>query len=96
MLAEQSSRENMATPEQMHCDIWLVLYAQRFLSGMHLMISSRNCTLQQSSVNCRDQCVHRECHMHNVVSCISVAADNMAYECRPPVLAQKIRKLRII
>ena len=26
------------------------------------MISSRNCTLQQSSVNCRDQCVHRECH----------------------------------
>ena len=26
------------------------------------MISSRNCTLQQSSVNRRDQCVHRECH----------------------------------
>ncbi len=33
-----------------------------FLSGMNPMISSRNCTLQQSSVNCRDQCVHRECH----------------------------------
>ncbi len=33
-----------------------------FLSGMNPMISSRNCTLQQSSVNCRDQCVHRESH----------------------------------
>ena len=33
-----------------------------FLSGMNPMISSRNCTLQQSSVNCRDQCVHREFH----------------------------------
>ncbi len=33
-----------------------------FLSGMNPMISSRNCTLQQSSVNCRDQCVHREYH----------------------------------
>ena len=33
-----------------------------FLSGMNPMISSRNCTIQQSSVNCRDQCVHRECH----------------------------------
>ena len=33
-----------------------------FLSGMNPMISSRNCTPQQSSVNCRDQCVHRECH----------------------------------
>ena len=33
-----------------------------FLNGMNPMISSRNCTLQQSSVDCRDQCVHRECH----------------------------------
>ena len=32
------------------------------LSGMNPMTSSRNCTLQQSSVNCRDQCLHRECH----------------------------------
>ena len=29
----------------------------RFLTGMNPMISSRNCTLQQSSVDCRDQCV---------------------------------------
>ncbi len=35
---------------------------EAFLSGMNPMISSRNCTLQQSSVNRRDQCVHRECH----------------------------------
>ncbi len=33
-----------------------------FLSGMNPMTNSRNCILQQSSVNCRDQCVHRECH----------------------------------
>ena len=36
-------------------------YHSNFLSGMNPMISSRNCTIQQSSVNCRDQCVHREC-----------------------------------
>ena len=34
----------------------------RFLSGMNPMISSRNCTFQSSSVNCRDQCVHQEYH----------------------------------
>ena len=30
------------------------------------MPNSRNCTLQQSSVNCRDQCVHKEVSLHNV------------------------------
>ena len=29
---------------------------------MNPMISSRNCTFQQSSVNCRDQCVDKEYH----------------------------------
>ncbi len=45
---------------QSHCPtlVWL----SRFLSGMNPMIRSRNCTLQQSSVNCRDRCVHRELH----------------------------------
>ena len=28
-----------------------------FLAGMNPMTNSRNCTCQQSSVNCRDQCV---------------------------------------
>ncbi len=27
-----------------------------------LMANSWNCTLPQSSINCRDQCVHRGCH----------------------------------
>jgi len=37
-----------------------------FLSGMNPMISSRNCTLQQSSVNCRDQCVRMKVSLQNV------------------------------
>jgi len=47
-----------------------------FLSGMYPMTNSRNCTCQQSSVNCQDQCVRmigpmqnmsanmHECRMH--------------------------------
>ena len=34
-----------------------------FLSDTYPMTSARNCTLQQSSVNCRDQCVRRKCHI---------------------------------
>ena len=35
----------------------MVSLGMLFLSGMYPMTNSRNCTCQQSSVNCRDQCV---------------------------------------
>ena len=46
---------------------WLLGYLplqfwEDFVSGMNPINNSRNCTLQQSSVNCRDWCVHRQCH----------------------------------
>jgi len=37
-----------------------------FLSGLNPMTNSRNCTCQQSSVNCRDQCVRMKGSMQNM------------------------------
>ncbi len=55
--------------------IWLCHI--RFLSGMDPMISSQNCTLQQSSVNCRNQCVCMKVSLQNVSTHVGVP-----YACR--------------
>lgn len=36
-----------------------LIFIEMLLSEMNPMISPRKCVLQQSSVNCREQCVHR-------------------------------------
>ncbi len=59
-LAEFMIRMMALTTKVLHFSLKLPPFF--FLSGMNPMISSRNCILQQSSVTCWDQCVHRECH----------------------------------
>ena len=45
---------------------WRVLKYTLFLSDMNPMTNSRNRTLQQSSVNCRDQCVRMKVSLQNM------------------------------
>ncbi len=46
--------------------------ASGFLSGMDPLISSRHCSLQQSSVDCRDQYVRRKMSLQNVSALVGM------------------------
>ena len=50
------------------CRSSFLAFPARFLSGMNPMTNSRNCTCQQSSVNCRDQCVCTKVSVQNVLA----------------------------
>ena len=45
-------------------------FGHSFLCGMNLMISSQNCILQQSSVNCWNQCVRMKVSLQKVSACM--------------------------
>jgi len=48
---------------------FLTKSALLFLTGITPMTNSQSCTLQQTSINFRDQSVHRECHCKTCALC---------------------------